>query len=200
MTRAGHVPALLPMKKILCYYYPDFADFEITLACHKLRQVGHRQILGVSLDGQTVTSESGLHYQPDLDLAQALALDEVEALLIPGGPIRQPPQAILDLIRQLHARSTLIAAICNGPHHLARAGLLDTHRYTTSFSPEAAIRKGIEDPFPRAQCTDARVERDGNLITAQGRAFVDFSVALWDALGIYARPQDMLDLQADIRG
>ncbi|MEC5399198.1 DJ-1/PfpI family protein [Uliginosibacterium sp. H1] len=189
------------MSKILCFYYPDFADFEITLACHKLRQVGKREIVGVADALAPVTSESGLRYLPDATLAQAMDFTDVDALLIPGGPVQPAPDAMLTLIRSLHARGVLIAAICNGPHYLARAGLLDTHRYTTTCSIQAAARLATPDPFPRANYLEAeRVVRDGQLITAKGRAFVDFSMALFDALGIYADPRDAQTLWQDIRG
>lgn len=35
------------MGKILCFLSEDFADFEITLACHKIRNVGKRDVLSM---------------------------------------------------------------------------------------------------------------------------------------------------------
>lgn len=185
---------------ILCYYYPSFADFEITLAFHKIRQVGRRTVLGLADDRLPVESESGLRYLPDITVTDALQRDDIEALLIPGGPIQPASEGMLTLIRQLHARQRPIGAICNGPHYLARAGLLDQHAYTTTCTPESAARQGVEDPFPRARYQEQRVVCDGGLITAKGRAFVDFSMAVFDALGIYQDRGEMLQLWQDIRG
>lgn len=188
------------MSKILCFYYDQFADFEITLACHKFRQVGQREIVGVAYRHEVVQSESGLRFMPDATVQEALALEDVEALLIPGGPIQPPEAGILELIQAGHARGWIIAAICNGPHYLARAGLLGTHVYTTTCTPESAKRAGIADPFPRQNYREERVVADRQLITAKGRAFVDFSMSLFERLGIYTDEAERLRLWQDIRG
>lgn len=188
------------MNPILCFYYPSFADFEITLAFHKIKQVGKREVLGLGYDMCPVTSESGLRYLPDITIAEALRLPAVDALVIPGGPIQVPGEGILALIQQLHARNTLLAAICNGPHYLARAGLLASHDYTTTCTQDAAARQGIADPFPRQRYRDERVVVDKHVITAKGRAFVDFSMRLFEQLGIYQNREEMLTLWHDIRG
>lgn len=194
------MPEYPAMSKILCFYYDQFADFEITLACHKFRQVGQREIVGVAYRREVVQSESGLRFMPDATVQEALALADVEALLIPGGPIQSPEAGILELIQAGHAKGWTIAAICNGPHYLARAGLLDTHAYTTTCTPESARRAGIADPFPRANYREERVVADRQLITAKGRAFVDFSMSLFERLGIYTDEAERLRLWQDIRG
>ncbi|KAF7599985.1 MAG: thiamine biosynthesis protein ThiJ [Candidatus Dactylopiibacterium carminicum] len=186
---------------VVCFYYPFFADFEITLAFHKIRQVGRREVLGMGYSAEPVTSESGLRYLPDITVAEALLREDIEALVIPGGPIQPPGEGILALIRQLHARGVPVAAICNGPHYLARAGLLDTRAYATTCTPASAARQGLADPFPRAHCQEeARVVCVDGLITAKGRAFVDFSMALFDALKIYPDRSEQLQLWRDIQG
>ncbi|WP_338553185.1 hypothetical protein [Paenibacillus sp. KS-LC4] len=50
---------------------------------------------------------------------------------------------------------------------------------------ERIEKLGIADPFLRDRCIDERVVRDGHVITAKGRAFVDFSFEIFDYLGIY---------------
>lgn len=50
------------MGKILCFLSEDFADFEITLACHKIRNVGKRDVLSMGYSNEGITSESGLFY------------------------------------------------------------------------------------------------------------------------------------------
>lgn len=194
------MPEYRAMSKILCFYYDQFADFEITLACHKFRQVGQREIVGVAYRHEVVQSESGLRFMPDATVQEAMALEDVEALLIPGGPIQPPEAGILELIQAGHARGWIIAAICNGPHYLARAGLLGTHAYTTTCTPESAKRAGITDPFPRQNYREERVVADRQLVTAKGRAFVDFSMSLFERLGIYTDEAERLRLWQDIRG
>ncbi len=187
------------MGKILCFISENMADFEITLVLHKLKQIGARDIVAVGDTFGSFTSESGLRYLPDTTLAQAFNLEDVEGLIIPGGPI-QPQQPVLtDLIRRLDVEKKLLAAICNGPQYLAYAGILTHRKFTTSCSPAAIAELGIIDPFPRQNYLDRRVVRDGHVITAKGRAFVDFAFEIFAYLGIYqSDPQEQEHLFQDI--
>lgn len=89
------------MGKILCFISDDFADFEITLALHKIRNVGKKEVLSVGYSYESVVSESGLTYQPDLVLKEAVKLNDIEGLIIPGGPIVNQKQDLTDLINHL---------------------------------------------------------------------------------------------------
>ena len=173
------------MANILCLVTEDFADFEVTLVLHKIRNVGKRSIITVGYDKQAVTSESGLTYLPDITLMEAIELENVEGLLIPGGPIKEQRKELTELILKLDEEKKLLAAICNGPQYLGRSGILDKRSFTTSCSEERIVTMGVEDPFPRSNFVDQRVVRDGHVITAQGRAFVDYAFAVFDYLGIY---------------
>jgi putative intracellular protease/amidase len=174
------------MKKILCFVSNEMADFEVTLAIHLLHAVGKREILAVGNDPAPVVSQAGFTYLPDLAPGQAIDLEEVEALILPGGPIRPQGDWLTQLILKMNAEKKLLAAICFGPQHLGRAGVLDHHRFTTSCS-EATIKSlQVPDPFPRHNYEEARVVRDGNIITSKGGAFVDFAFAITDYLDIFA--------------
>lgn len=187
------------MGSILCFISDQFADFEITLACHKLRNVGKRKIILVGYDRLDVVSESGLTYKPDLTVSEAGQLTEIEGLIIPGGPIREQREELTELILHLDRQQKMLAAVCNGPQYLGRAGVLDRHRFTTSCSVDRIMQLGVQDPFPRKQALDSRVVTDGHVITAKGRAFVDFSFAIFDYLGIYQNQIEERDrLYADI--
>ncbi len=171
------------MSTVYVYLYEDMADFEVTLLLHRLRGDGGVEVVAVAETMAPVTAQSGLRYCPDRRIADVDTAD-VEALLIPGGPIRPEQNAIVPMVREVMARGGLIGAICFGPQFLARAGVLRNHRYTTSCTEEKIRRLGLEDPFPRERFVQARVVRDRNLITAQGYAFVDFAEAFCDAMGI----------------
>lgn len=173
------------MGKILCFIFKDFADFEITLALHKIRNVGKMDVLSVGYSYVPVVSESGLTYQPDLIISEAMNLDDIEGLLIPGGPIRDQPKELSELLIKLDQEGKMLAAICHGPQYLGRAGILNKCKFTTSCSIERINQLNVADPFPRENYVDKRVVRDGHIITAKGRAFVDFSFEIFDYLGIY---------------
>lgn len=173
------------MVKILCFISDEFADFEITLALHKVKNVGKKDVITVGYNYEFVVSESALCYKPDITLAEAIKLDNVEGLIIPGGPIRNQQEELTELILKIDQKDKMIAAICNGPQYLGRAGILKKCKFTTSCSVDKIKALGVVDPFPRENYVEKRVVTDKNIITAKGRAFVDFSFAIFDYLGIY---------------
>lgn len=175
------------MSTILCYIYPDMADFEVIVLLHRLRNAGRRKIITIAETPVEIVSQSGLRCLPDMTIAEAQSLD-AEALIIPGGPINNDQNAILPLIRRMDAQGRLLAAICFGPQFLGRAGVLDAHRFTTSCTPEHIAAQGVADPFPRINFVDRRALCDGNIITAQGHAFIDFAQEVCRYLHIYADP------------
>lgn len=177
------------MGKVVCFISQDFADFEVTLAFHKIKQIGKKEVvtMGYSLD--PVISESGLQYLPHSTINDIKYMKDVEGLLLPGGPLREQSQELTELLIKLDQEQIMLAAICNGPQYLARAGLLKQRTFTTTCSPKNVERLKIEDPFPRDTYVEGRVVRDGHIITAKGRAFVDFSFAVFDYLQIY-KPGD----------
>jgi putative intracellular protease/amidase len=172
------------MKKVLCFVSDEMADFEVTLVLQILKNIGGREIVTVGYDAAPVAGQSGFTFLPARTLEQAVDLTGVEALIIPGGPIRPQRDELTNLIQRIHAEQKLVAAICFGPQYLGRAGILDQHRYTTSCSEETIQSLQVSDPFPRNNYIDQRVVRDGNVITAKGDAFVDFAFAISEYLEI----------------
>jgi putative intracellular protease/amidase len=162
------------------------ADFEVTLACHMLAFKGNKQLVTFGDTVKPVKSKAGIIYTPECSIAEISSLDEVEALIIPGGWTRILTPELGELIQRVDKAGKLIAAICGGPEFLARAGILQGRRYTTTVVPE--FFDGAADPFPRETFVKARIVRDGNLITAMPYALVDFAVEIMDWLGLYPTP------------
>ncbi|HPF87202.1 MAG TPA: DJ-1/PfpI family protein [Candidatus Limiplasma sp.] len=179
------------MGKILCFVPERFAEFEVTLALHLLRDMGQREIVTVGYTRDPVVSYSGLCCVPDITLEGASKLHDIEAFIMPGGPIAEHSEPLTALLQSLHAQNILLAAICFGPQYMARAGLLAACHYTTSCSPGHIQKLGIADPFPRENYREERVVTDGSIITAQGHAFVDFAYAIVRRLGIAESENDL---------
>ncbi len=187
------------MKMVLCFVSDDFADFEVTLAIHLIRAIGNREIVTVGYDLNPVISQAGFTYLPNQTLAQAFDLSEIEALIIPGGPIRPQRDELTRLISKIDQEKKLLAAVCFGPQYFGRAGVLDHHRFTTSCSEETIRSLHIPDPFPRNNYVEARVVQDRHVITAKGGAFVDFAFAIGEYLDIYSgRNAEKEDLYKEI--
>lgn len=177
------------MKKILCYIYEGMADFEISLLLHRLRNTGKKEIISISENTELITAQSGLSYIPDKTIEDITSLNDVEALVIPGGPINNNQNSICELSKEIIDSGRLLAAICFAPQFLGRAGILDNYQYTTSCSAEKIKQLGCEDPFNRKNYIDKRVVVDRNLITAQGYAFVDFTMEICRYLNIFESEQ-----------
>jgi putative intracellular protease/amidase len=187
------------MSKILCFVSEDMADFEVTLVLHKLKNIGGRDIVAAGYTLDPISSESGIRYLPDMTLSDAFHIEQIEALIIPGGAIRPQQPSLTDLIRKLDTEKKLLAAICNGPQYLGRAGILAHRKFTTSCSPEKIAELGVNNPFPLQNFVDQRVVRDGHVITAKGRAFVDFAFEIFTYLHIYhENPSEQQRLLQDI--
>ncbi|MBN1868709.1 DJ-1/PfpI family protein [Candidatus Sumerlaeota bacterium] len=187
------------MGNVLCFVYNEMADFEATLVLHLVRTRGKRRIVTIAYDREPVRSQAGLTYLPDATLGEALEMDEVEALILPGGPIGEQRPELTELIRKIHGEGGLLAAICFAPQFLGRAGILDDHSFTTSCSEENIEGLGVLDPFPRRNFVDRRVVRDANVLTAQGRAFVDFAFGVCDYLHAFDSPAKMEAMHRDIK-
>lgn len=172
------------MSILYCYIYPDFADFEVTILLHRLHNAGGYTLVTLAETEEAVVSQSGLRYLPDKRIQDADAAETV-GLILPGGPVCNEQNAILPLVRQMDEQKKLLAAICFGPQFLGRAGVLDSHTYTTSCAEETIRQLGVADPFPRRNFRQARVWRDGHVITAQGHAPVDFAACVCRYLGVY---------------
>lgn len=173
------------MGKVLCYVYENMADFEMSLLLHRLRNTGGKEIISVSSSLETITAQSGLKFVPDQLIDDITDISEVEALIIPGGPIDNAQNDICELAIKMIQSNKLVAAICFGPQFLGRAGILKDYKFTTSCSEDKIIKLGCEDPFFRPNFKMNRVVVDRNLITAQGYAFVDFAIAICDYLKIF---------------
>ena len=90
----------------------------------------------------------------------------------------------------------MIAAICAGPEFLAKAGILKGKRYTTSETPQDYEENNKSDPFPRETYEEARIVQDGNILTAQGHAFIDFAFKIWDWFNAYEEDGEREELEA----
>ena len=100
-----------------------------------------------------------------------------DLLVIPGGPghtTLASDTRILQMLQQQGQAGRLIGSICAGPVVLDQAGVVEGRNFT-SF-PETGDRLPRRNP-------DARVVRDGNIITSQGAGTAtDFALALVEAL------------------
>jgi putative intracellular protease/amidase len=173
------------MKTILCYLYDGFADFETVLVCSGLTGNEEMEVVYIAYENLPLKSSGGLTIFPDKTVSEITKTDDIEGLLIPGGLERELKPELEKLIKQIDKEKKLIAAICAGPEFLAKAGILKNKRYTTSETAQVYVEAKKPDPFPRETYEDSRIVQDGHIITAQGHAFIDFALKIWDWFNAY---------------
>ena len=190
------------MQKILLFLYDQMADFEISLAAYGLNTEKAGEIVPIGY-GDTVMSMAGLTYQIDTTVRDALDMEDVAGLIIPGGCRCDLRDELQELIQRLDREKKLLAAICAGPQYLARAGVLQDRSYTTSlrtWTKEDEEKYGGADPFPRETFRAQRVVRDGHIITAYGNAFTDFAVEIFEYFGLFTDDAEREAFIKDIKG
>ena len=190
------------MGKILVFIYDDMADFEITFVTHLLGSDSGKEIITIGYDDILIKSKSGVVYKPT-KLIKDVLTEDVEGLIIPGGWNGEIRPELIELIQSLNAKGKLLAAICAGPRFLAKAGVLDNAKYTTSivnWTEKHEEQFMDSDPFPRQNFISDRVVRDGNIITAKSNAFIDFSVEVCDWFGLFDDEDDKSNFVKSIVG
>ncbi len=181
------------MGKVLCYIYNSMADFEISLLLHRLKNTGKKEIVSISESTRVLTAQSGLQYQPQMTIEDMKNIEDVEALIIPGGPINNNQNDICKLAADIIQSGKLIGAICFAPQFLGRAGILNSYSFTTSCSEQKIQQLGCQDPFDRNNYVDKRCVVDRNLITAKGYAFVDFAIEVCKYMKIFSDENELYE-------
>jgi len=157
-----------------------FEDSEPGVPCERLSEAGHEVAIAGSRRGDTVHGKRGEHeVQIELSAAE-IAVDDFDALVIPGGQgpdhLRLDPGSVA-LTRSFMDSGKPVAAICHGPQLLIE---VDTLRGRTLTS-WPSVRKDLLNTG--AHRVDQPVVRDGNLITSRKPADLDaFCTALLQQL------------------
>jgi len=185
------------MKEVLCFIYDGFADFEIVLTCSAINQDDNYEVKYIAYEKTPVYSTGGLRINPDKTVSEIAGTENIEGLIIPGGSIRILKPELEKLIKQLNEKKKLLAAICAGPEFLAKSGVLDGKKYTTTEDPQSYEEINEKDPFPRETYVETRVLQDGNIITAKGNAFTDFALKIWDWYDLYDNEEEKEQLRKE---
>lgn len=162
------------MKRVGLLLFPEFSEFEVTVTTSLLR--ASHELVTVALTAAPVTGEAGLTFLPHKVLEDADP-DEFEAFVIPGGDMvhLKDAELLFSFVEEMAERGALLAAMCSGPYVLARAGVLAGRPYTVTYTREQRTFLGC---FDETRFRYEPVISDGNIITAQGHAFVAFGLAV----------------------
>lgn len=191
------------MGKVLLFIFDEMTDYEITFITHLLSVDAGKEIITISYEDKLVKSASGLKYKADKLVGDVLDID-VEGIIVCGGWYGEVRGELIKLISDLDLKGKLLAGICGaGTVFLAKAGILNEAKYTTpitEWTNKHIEIFGHKDPFPRRNFIDKRVVRDGNVITAQGIAFIDFAVEICDWFNLFENQQERIDFNKSVKG
>ena len=164
--------------------FDGFADWEPAYALAELRRSGKRDVVVVGFNSNPVISMGGLRVLPDR-LLDEVAIDQVGILILPGGErwtsADYPEPALSSFLKQLEAGGIPIAAICGATLALARAGLLNDRRHTSSVPGDL---NSVPEYSGAAHYLASPAVTDRGIITASGLAAVDFAGEVLRLLGV----------------
>lgn len=159
---------------ILLYHH--FSKYELSVALSVLRQ-GNQDIETIGLGDSQVVGEAGLTCVPDSTI-EKVDVNELNCLVLPGcddiGHLKDETR-LFSFISQVIEGNSVVAAISSAPFLLAKAGALNTQRYTVGFTREQRDFIGI---FNETNYIDSPLVTDGKILTAKGAFFKDFGIQL----------------------
>ncbi|MFA5577158.1 MAG: DJ-1 family glyoxalase III [Tissierellaceae bacterium] len=161
--------------KVILFLADGFEEVEALTTVDYLR----RQGIGVEM--VSITEENkvkGAHditVLADMTLGELKELDQYEGVIIPGGmpgaTNLRDNSRVIEVVKELHGKGKLAAAICAGPIVLERAGISRGRRLTSYPGFSGDLRDSIYD--------EKDLVVDGNIITARGPALaVDFALEI----------------------
>lgn len=159
--------------RIVFILYPRLTQLDLTGPYEVLARVPNTEVIIASKEGGTLKSEMGLAFA---NLAMLSDVASADMIMIPGGPgqteAMQDP-AFMAEVKRLGAGAKYVTSVCTGSLILGAAGLLKDKRAGTHWAYRELL------PLFGAIQDDARVVRDGNIITGGGvTAGIDIALTI----------------------
>lgn len=153
----------------------EYADWEGASLAAVLNQQKDYCVKTVSASTAPVVSIGGFSTNPDYDVAQALETPFAGLVLI-GGKSWRKPQAkqIQPLVERALEKNVVVAGICDATVFLGSIGILN-HVEHTSNQLEALQAYAGDNYTGSAQYRLQQAVRCGNIVTANGTAFMEFA-------------------------
>lgn len=185
----------MELKEVLFVLLEEYADWEaasLAAALNEKPDEGEQKycVKTVSLDKEPVTSIGGFRILPDYSLEEVG--DDFAGLVLIGGNSwrKEESQAVMKVVQKALDGKKVLAAICDGTVFLGMNGILNRDKHTSNFLPELKETAGAHYTG-EALYLEQQAVRDGNLITANGSAFLEFGKEVMTALE--SAPQKEID-------
>ena len=172
--------------------FDGFADWEPAHALAELRRSGKRDVVAVGFNSNPVVSMGGLRVLPDRQLTEMTA-KQVGHFILPGGDLWETADyadpELSAVLTQLNASGVPIAAICGATLALARAGLLNDRRHTSTVPGDLNAEPRYSGA---AHYVTTPAVTDRGVITASGLASVDFAREVFVILELFSSADQAL--------
>ena len=166
-------------KEIICILLPKYADWEGAFIASSLNNTtgldGEMfQVKTMSLTKDPVESIGGFKTIPDYDINTLP--DKYEALLLIGGMswFTEEAKLIVPIVENAIKNKILVAGICNASVFLGKYGFLNEVKHTSN-TLEYLMKSAGESYTGKANYINKQAVCDGNMITANGTAYLEFS-------------------------
>lgn len=174
------------MKKIVLFVILDqYADWEAAYLSSLLLTLGQGEYLvkTVSLTKKPIRSIGGFTVLPDDDL-QSVPTD-IEGVVLVGGLSwrTEAAQQVKTLVQQALSNGKVVAGICDASNFLGAIGVLNTVNHTGNDLNELKEWAGEAYTGEEKYILQQAV-RDGNIVTANGTASLEFAKEVMLALGV----------------
>lgn len=140
-----------------------FEEVEAIATLDVLRRAGI-DVKTVGITGNPVTGSHGVPMTPDLTAEEALTVEELKGVILPGGmpgtKNLEASETVGRLLAYCAEQNLLMAAICAAPSVLGHLGYLQ--------GKQATCFPGFEPELLGATPTGESVTEDGNVITGKG--------------------------------
>ena len=176
--------------KIALFYYDGFSEFEVVLICLFFKE---EDVISVALENREFRSEENQRFCVD-KVIKDVDIDSIDLLVIPGG---EPAPLVKNLelksfVENLVAKNKKVAGICGGASLLAGLGLLNGKKCTGLSSGKDPNIPSYRY-FSESIFLDDHVVVDGNMITAQGQAYVEFAIEIARQLNLCEKEEEYME-------
>lgn len=173
--------------KIALFYYDGFSEFEVVLIGLFFKD---HELVTLALENREYKSEECQRFIVDQTI-DAVDVRTIDLFVIPGG---SPAPLVNNLelkafVENLIAHNKKVAGICGGASLLAGLGVLKGKKCTGMSSGKDPGQPSYRY-FSEAIFLDEQVVVDGNIITAQGQAYVEFAIELARQMALCEKEED----------
>ena len=159
--------------RIVFILYPHLTQLDFTGPYEVLARMPGAETIIASKEGGTLPTELGLTFT---NLAKLSDIDRADLIMIPGGPGQTDAMLdpdFMEQVKRLGESATYQTSVCTGSLILGAAGLINGKRAGSHWAYRELLTNFGAIP------DDARVVRDGNVITGGGvTAGIDIALTI----------------------